>query len=38
VLAYHRCRRLLHEQVGVAPSGEMHELYRQLMQRREPPA
>jgi SARP family transcriptional regulator, regulator of embCAB operon len=38
VLAYHRCRRLLHEQVGVAPSVQMHELYRQLMERREPTA
>jgi DNA-binding SARP family transcriptional activator len=31
VLAYHRCRRLLHEQVGVVPSVEMEQLYRQLM-------
>jgi DNA-binding SARP family transcriptional activator len=38
VLAYHRCRRLLPDQVGVAPSGEMHELYCRLRQRREPPA
>jgi len=38
VLAYHRCRRLLRQQVGVAPSVEMEQLYRQLMQRREPPA
>ena len=36
VLAYHRCRRLLREQVGVAPSVEMEQLYRQLMRRREP--
>ena len=35
VLAYHRCRRLLREQVGVAPSVEMEELYRQLMRRPE---
>jgi SARP family transcriptional regulator, regulator of embCAB operon len=36
VLAYHRCRRLLREQVGVAPSVEMEQLYRQLMRQREP--
>ena len=36
VLAYHRCQRLLREQVGVAPSVEMEQLYRQLMRRREP--
>jgi DNA-binding SARP family transcriptional activator len=35
-VAYHRCRRLLREQVGVAPSVEMEQLYRQLMRRREP--
>ena len=38
VLAYHRCRRLLHEQVGVAPSVAMEQLFRQLLDRREPPA
>jgi DNA-binding SARP family transcriptional activator len=36
VLAYDRCRRLLREQVGVAPSVEMEQLYRQLTRRREP--
>jgi DNA-binding SARP family transcriptional activator len=35
VLAYHRCRRLLREHVGVAPSVEMEQLYRQLMRRPE---
>ena len=36
VLAYHRCRRLLGERVGVAPSVELEQLYRQLMRRPEP--
>src|SRR5215216_2123890 len=36
VLAYHRCRRLLREQVGVVPSVEMEQLYRQLTRPREP--
>jgi DNA-binding SARP family transcriptional activator len=35
VLAYHRCQRLLRERVGIAPSAEMEELYRQLMHRPE---
>jgi DNA-binding SARP family transcriptional activator len=35
VIAYDRCRRLLREQVGIAPSVEMEQLYRQLLQ---PPA
>src|SRR5215216_3086927 len=35
VLAYHRSRRLLGEQVGVPPSAEMEQLFQQLM-RREP--
>ncbi len=30
VVAYDRCRRLLREQVGVAPSAETEQLYRQL--------
>ena len=37
VLAYHRCRRLLRDQVGVAPSVEMEQLYRQLMRRESTP-
>jgi DNA-binding SARP family transcriptional activator len=37
VLAYHRCQRLLRERVGVDPSVEMEQLYRQLMRRPEPP-
>jgi DNA-binding SARP family transcriptional activator len=36
VLAYRRCERLLRERVGVAPSGEMERLYRQLRRRPEP--
>ena len=36
VIAYHRCQRLLREQVGVAPSVEMEALHRQLLQRAEP--
>ena len=35
VLAYHRCRRLLRERVGTAPSDEMERLYQHLMQRTE---
>ena len=35
VLAYHRCQRLLREQVGVAPSAEMEELFQQLLKRPE---
>jgi DNA-binding SARP family transcriptional activator len=38
VLAYHRCRRLLHERVGVDPSVEMEHLFRQLLQRPERPS
>lgn len=33
VLAYHRCRRLLREQVGVDVSDEMEHLYRHLTRR-----
>jgi SARP family transcriptional regulator, regulator of embCAB operon len=36
VIAYQRCQRLLHEQVGVAPSVEMEALHRQLLRRAEP--
>jgi DNA-binding SARP family transcriptional activator len=36
VIAYQRCHRLLHEQVGVAPSVEMEALHRQLMRQPEP--
>jgi SARP family transcriptional regulator, regulator of embCAB operon len=36
VIAYDRCRRLLREQVGIAPSAELEQLYRQLMRRPEP--
>jgi DNA-binding SARP family transcriptional activator len=31
VLAYRRCKRLLGEQVGVAPSAEMERLHQQLI-------
>jgi len=37
VVAYERCRRLLRQQVGIEPSGEMDQLYRQLMRREPPP-
>jgi len=37
VLAYRRCRRLLRDQVGVAPSVEMERLHRQLLRLHEPP-
>ena len=30
VVAYSRCRRLLREQVGIAPSPETEQLYRRL--------
>jgi len=31
VIAYRRCCRLLREQVGVAPSAEIHQLYLEIM-------
>jgi DNA-binding SARP family transcriptional activator len=35
VIAYDRCRRLLREQVGIAPSVEMERLYRELIRQPE---
>jgi len=37
VLAYHRSRRLLGEQVGVPPSAEMEQLFQQLLRREATP-